>query len=116
MGIWRLSRIRCFGGWVCLFSTPVSTPRRDQTWPSPPCETDDLRCGDVCNTGRWNHLVTVGFWNGQKLAREHPILEGTKKWTTLVRLYSVIQVRSAEPKSLLRAAAKWDVREAVQTR
>jgi len=64
--------------------------------------------GDVCTIGVWTKFVSVGFWNGARLAADHPLLEGSGKKSRMAKLRSVDDARSPAFAALVRAAAKLD--------
>lgn len=64
--------------------------------------------GDVCTIGVWTRFVSVGFWQGAKLAAKHAQLEGSGKRTRLVKLRSEKDARSRAFAALVRAAVRLD--------
>lgn len=63
--------------------------------------------GDVCTIGVWKSFVSVGFWGGAKLAREHKLLEG-KASTRVAKLRTPSEARSRAFAALVRAAVRLD--------
>lgn len=64
--------------------------------------------GDVCTLGVWTSFVSVGFWGGAKLAREHALLEGSGKGTRMAKLRTPAEARSRAFAALVRAAVRLD--------
>jgi hypothetical protein len=71
--------------------------------------------GDVCTIGVWTTFVAVGFWNGARLANDHPLLEGTGRTSRVAKLRSREEARSPAFARLVREAARLDRSDPVRT-
>lgn len=64
--------------------------------------------GDVITIGVWTNFVAVGFWNGGRLAPDHPLLEGPAKTSRVAKLRRRSEANSGLFRSLIRDAVLLD--------